>query len=47
MASMLEIMVKGAEMVNAEEEFVDQVVELDLRMQSFLTHLQPTTTQLV
>ena len=29
MASMLEIMQKGAELVNAEEEFVDQMVELD------------------
>ena len=29
MATMLEIMQKGAEMVNAEEEFVDQMVELD------------------
>ena len=29
MATMLEIMQKGAELVNAEEEFVDQMVELD------------------
>ena len=29
MATMLEIMQKGAEMVNAEQEFVDQMVELD------------------
>lgn len=29
MASMLEIMVKGAELVNADEEFIDQMVELD------------------
>ena len=29
MASMLEIMVKGAELVNADEEFIAQMVELD------------------
>ena len=29
MTTMLEIMQRGAEMVNAEEEFVDQMVELD------------------
>jgi len=29
MVSMLEIMQRGAELVNAEEEFVDQMVELD------------------
>ena len=29
MVSMLEIMVKGAELVNADEEFIAQMVELD------------------
>ena len=29
MASMLEIMIKGAELVNADEEFIAQMVELD------------------
>ena len=29
MASMLEIMVRGAELVNADEEFIAQMVELD------------------
>ena len=29
MVSMIEIMQRGAELVNAEEEFVDQMVELD------------------
>ena len=29
MASMIEIMQRGAELVNAEEEFVDQMVEFD------------------
>lgn len=48
MATMLEIMQKGAELVNDEEEFVDQMVELDgdIIFWRFEDDQPPVTTRL-